>query len=67
MKKWFLDKFPNNSDGQEYFKSVYVDGKHIFDDFKSFSKVDSISSLVLLTSCLYFCNWFEIITIQNYI
>ena len=45
MKKWFLDKFPNNSDGQEYFKSVYVDGKHIFDDFKSFSKKEMIKRL----------------------
>ena len=30
MKRWFLSKFP-----QDTFKSVYVEGKNIYDDFRS--------------------------------
>lgn len=33
MKNWAQDKF-----APKYFKSVYVDGKHIFDDFRRMSK-----------------------------
>ena len=33
MKKWFLDKFPDN-----YFKCIHVNGKHMFDDYKRFNK-----------------------------
>ena len=35
MKKWFLSKFNKN-----IFKSVYVDGKNIYDDFRSMSKLE---------------------------
>lgn len=34
-KDWFLEKFPNN-----YFHSVFVNGKHSFDEFKKFSTID---------------------------
>lgn len=39
MKKWFLSKFNEN-----YFKpeSIYVDGKHIFDDMRRFDKTKVI-------------------------
>lgn len=33
MKRWFLSKFP-----QDTFKSVYVEGKNIYDDFRSLDK-----------------------------
>ncbi len=32
MKNWFLGKFQN------YFKSVHIEGKHAFDDFRRFNK-----------------------------
>lgn len=35
MKKWFLSKFAPNS-----FKSVYVEGKNIYDEFRSLSKIE---------------------------
>ena len=35
VKSWFLSKFP-----QDTFKSVYIDGKNIYDDFRSLSKLD---------------------------
>lgn len=35
MKKWFLSKFPKDT-----FKSVYVEGKNIYDDFRSLSKIE---------------------------
>lgn len=35
MKKWFLSKFPPNT-----FKSIYVDGKNIYDEFRSLSKIE---------------------------
>lgn len=34
MRHWFLKQFE-----KDYFKSVYVDGKYIFDDFKEFNKI----------------------------
>ena len=39
MKKWFLSKFH-----QDYFKpeSIYIDGKHIFDDMRRFDKTKVI-------------------------
>lgn len=33
MKRWFLSKFP-----QDTFKSIYVEGKNIYDDFRSLDK-----------------------------
>lgn len=33
MKRWFLSKFPHDT-----FKSVYVEGKNIYDDFRSLDK-----------------------------
>jgi len=35
MKKWFLSKFPKDT-----FKSIYIDGKNIYDDFRSLSKLE---------------------------
>lgn len=35
MKRWFLSKFK-----QDVFKSIYVDGKYIYDEFRSLSKVE---------------------------
>lgn len=35
MKNWFLTKFQPNT-----FKSIYVEGKNIYDDFRSLSKID---------------------------
>ena len=34
MKSWFLSKF-----NKDMFKSVYVEGKNIYDDFRSLSKI----------------------------
>ena len=33
MRDWFLEKFPKN-----YFKTIYINGKHIMDDFRRFNK-----------------------------
>lgn len=35
MKNWFIKKFP-----QDTFKSIYVEGKNIYDDFRTLSKLD---------------------------
>ena len=35
MKSWFLSKF-----NKDMFKSVYVEGKNIYDDFRSLSKIE---------------------------
>ena len=35
MKQWFLSKFSKNT-----FKSIYVEGKNIYDDFRSLSKIE---------------------------
>lgn len=32
MKKWFVDKFPEN-----YFKTIHINGKHVLDDWKHFN------------------------------
>lgn len=37
MKRWFLSKFPKDT-----FKSIYVDGKNIYDDFRSLDKLQLI-------------------------
>lgn len=37
MKNWFLSKFDKDT-----FKSIYVDGKNIYDDFRSLSKLELI-------------------------
>lgn len=48
IKNWFLDKFSEN-----YFNSVYVDGKHSFDEFINFSDIDQqlkkINPLLMIT------------------
>ncbi len=36
MKNWFLDKLP------DYFKTVHMEGKHAFDDFRRFNKDESL-------------------------
>ena len=38
MKKWFLDKFDN-----DYFKTVFVDGKSVFDDYRRLSKKELLT------------------------
>ena len=35
MKKWFLSKF-----NEDTFKSIYVDGKNVYDDFRTMSRED---------------------------
>lgn len=35
MKNWFLSKFDKDK-----FKSIYVDGKNIYDDYRTLSKID---------------------------
>lgn len=35
VKNWFLSKFPKDT-----FKSIYVDGKNIYDDFRSLSRLE---------------------------
>jgi len=37
MKEWFLDKFDKN-----YFKTIFINGKHILDDYRRFSIGDLI-------------------------
>ena len=37
IKNWFLSKFPEN-----FFKTVYLDGKNIYDDFRTLSKIDML-------------------------
>ena len=37
MKRWFLSKFPKDT-----FKSIYVEGKNIYDDFRSLDKLQLI-------------------------
>lgn len=34
-KEWFLEKFADN-----FFNSIYVDGKHSFDEFRKYSDID---------------------------
>lgn len=34
-KEWFLEKFANN-----FFNSIFVEGKHSFDEFRKFSSID---------------------------
>ena len=45
MRRWFIDKFnnyfcpvDNNGTPTDYFKTVYINGKHVFDDFRQFNK-----------------------------
>lgn len=33
MKQWFLEQFDSN-----YFKTVFINGKHIFDDYRKFNR-----------------------------
>lgn len=37
MKNWFLEKF-----GKDYFKTVYIDSKHVIDDFRTLSEVQKL-------------------------
>lgn len=37
MQHWFLSKFD-----KDFFKTVFVNGKHVFDDFRKFTKQDLI-------------------------
>lgn len=38
MKKWFLDKFDDS-----YFKTVFVDGKSVFDDYRKLSRKELLT------------------------
>ena len=38
MKKWFLDKFDD-----EYFKTVFIDGKSVFDDYRRLSRQELLT------------------------
>ena len=38
MKKWFLDKFD-----KDYFKTVFIDGKSVFDDYRRLSKKELLT------------------------
>lgn len=40
IKKWFLGKF-----GNDYFKTIHVDGKHVLDDFRDFNVTKSLKKL----------------------
>lgn len=37
MRNWFLKKF-DQFYGEDYFKTVYVNGKHVFDDYRRFNR-----------------------------
>lgn len=37
IRNWFLSKFP-----AEYFKTVHIDGKHIFDDFRVLNRTNML-------------------------
>ena len=38
MKKWFLDKFD-----KDYFKTIFVDGKSVFDDYRRLSRQELLT------------------------
>ena len=38
MKKWFLDKFD-----KDYFKTIFIDGKSVFDDYRRLSKKELLT------------------------
>lgn len=40
MKNWFISKFNN-----QYFKTVHIDGKHVFDDFRKFDNIKSLKTM----------------------
>lgn len=40
MRDWFLSKFPKN-----YFKTVYIDSKHVVDDFREMNKAQMLKRL----------------------
>ena len=43
MKKWFMSKFP-----KDYFKYVYVNGKHVLDDWKHFNNYNIVREKPML-------------------
>lgn len=52
MKHWFLSKF-----SPDFFKSVYTEGKNIFDDFRSLSKIDLLKRQKPALTILPAINW----------
>lgn len=38
IKSWFLGKFKEFGFPDNYFKTVYINGKHVLDDWKYFNK-----------------------------
>lgn len=40
IQNWFLSKF-----AKTYFKTVHLDGKHVFDDFRNFDKIKTLKTL----------------------
>ena len=43
MQNWFLSKVPEG-----YFKSVYVNEKHVFDDFRTMNQTQQLKRLKLM-------------------
>lgn len=41
MKRWILEGFEENF-GEDYFKTVYINGKHVLDDYRRFNKQELI-------------------------
>ena len=43
MKKWFVSKFP-----KDYFKYIYINGKHVLDDWKHFNNYNIVREKPML-------------------
>lgn len=41
MRNWFINKF-DEFFGKEYFKTVYINGKYIFDDYRRFNRTQLV-------------------------
>lgn len=41
MRNWFINKF-DNLFGRDYFRTVYINGKYIFDDYRRFNRTELI-------------------------
>lgn len=52
MKKWFLSKFAPDS-----FKSIYVEGKNIYDDFRSLSRMELLKKPKPALAIVPSINW----------
>lgn len=52
MKKWFLSKFAPDS-----FKSIYIEGKNIYDDFRSLSRMELLKKPKPALAIVPSINW----------